>query len=79
MCIDICKGKLGSWAANNASIIYDLNSISALGAFMEVGYLVKEDVIASESFHLHCLVQLNQNDGSLSKSAEAFHCSYDYW
>jgi hypothetical protein len=76
--VDSFAGKLGTWASEKATLINELNTISALGAFMEVNYIINEDLAASEYVHLQYLIELNQNGESLTKYTRAFNCSYGY-
>ena len=77
--VDFFVGKLGSWASNNATKINEFNTISALGAFMEVSYIIYENITTTEYFHPHSLIKQDQHDGSLLEYTRAFNCSYDYW
>jgi hypothetical protein len=55
--VDFFVGKLGSWASNNATKINEFNTISALGAFMEVSYIIYENITTTEYFHPHSLIK----------------------
>ncbi len=72
-------GKLGRWAFDNASLINELNTLSALGAFMEVSYVINEDLAAAEYFNLLFLIDLDKHSGSILEYTQAFNLSYDYW
>ncbi len=71
-------GKLGKWASDNAALINELNTLSALGAFVEVSYAINEDLAAAEYFNLLSLIDLEQQSGSLLEYTQAFYRSYDY-
>ncbi len=72
-------GKLGRWASDNAPLINELNTLSALGSFMEVSYVINEDLAAAEYFNLLSLNDLDQHSGSILEYTQAFNRSYDYW
>jgi hypothetical protein len=76
--VDSFAGKLGTWASETTTLINELKSISALGAFTEVNYKINEDLAASEYVHLQYLIRLDQNGESLTKYTHAFNCSYGY-
>jgi hypothetical protein len=77
--VDSFTGKLGRWASDNASLIHELNTISAFGAFMKVNYVINEDLAAAEYFNLLSLIELDQHSGSLLEYTRAFNRSYEYW
>ena len=72
-------GKLGKWASDNAALINELNTLTALGAFIEVSYAINEDLAATEYFNLLSLIGLEQQSESLLEYTQAFNRSYDYW
>ena len=71
--------KLGRWAFDNASLINELNTLSALGAFMQVSYVINEDLAAAEYFNLLALIDLDQHSESILEYTQEFNRSYDYW
>ena len=41
-------------------------------------YVCKKDLVASENFHLHCLINLDQNGGTLINYTKSFCYLYHY-
>jgi hypothetical protein len=77
--VDSFARKLVCWAFNNATMINGLNTVSTLRAFVDVSYIIKENIVASECHHLHYLIKLDWNGESLLAYTQAFNRSYDYW
>ena len=77
--VDSFARKLGKWASDNASLINESNTLTALGAFIEVSYAINEDLAASEYFNFLSLNGLEQQSESLLEYTQAFNRSYDYW
>ena len=71
-------GKLGKWASDNASLVNELNTLQALGAFTEVSYVVNEDLAVAEYYNLLSLIGLDQQSESLHEYTQGFNRSYDY-
>ena len=76
--VDSFAEKLGSWASDNDKLINELNTVSALGAFIKHDYTITEDLVEAECFHLHSLIKLDQENGSLLEYTHAFNYSYGY-
>jgi hypothetical protein len=50
-----------------------------MDTFMDGNYMIEEGNVASECYHLHCLIKLDQNGESILDYTQAFNRSYDYW
>jgi len=61
--VDSFTRKLLSWASYNAKLINEINTVSAHGASMEHNYIVREELIEAECFHLHSFIKLDQKIG----------------
>jgi hypothetical protein len=75
--VDSFVGGLNSWAFDKATSINGLNTVSTLGTFMDIGYVIEEDLVASKIDHLQRLIKLDQNCESLLDYTRAFNCSYN--
>ncbi len=69
-------GKLGNWASDHSAEIYDMKTtLDELIAYVRVGFLI-EDV---EGKKMYSLIQVKQNDKSLTDYTQEFNSSYSYW
>jgi hypothetical protein len=68
-------GKLGNWASDHTAEIYALQTLDELIAYVRVGFSI-EDV---EGKNLYSLIQVKQNDKSLTDYTQEFNSAYSYW
>jgi hypothetical protein len=68
-------GKLGNWASDHTTEIYALQTLDELIAYVRVGFSI-EDV---EGKNLYSLIQVKQNDKSLTDYTQEFNSAYSYW
>jgi hypothetical protein len=68
-------GKLGNWASDHTAEIYALQTLDELISYVRVGFSI-EDV---EGKNLYSLIQVKQNDKSLTDYTQEFNNAYSYW
>jgi hypothetical protein len=68
-------GKLGNWASDHSTEIYELTTIDDLIDYIRVGFSI-EDV---EGKNLYILLRLEQGEKSLHDYTQEFNTSYAWW
>ncbi len=67
--------KLGNWASDHSTEIYDLKTLDELITYVRVGFSI-EDI---EGKNLYFPIRLQQGDKSLTNYTQEFNSSYAYW